>query len=277
MKSFLRFALLLPLIAALGGAAETYRIAVVPKGTTHEFWKSVHAGAMKAQQELKAEGVNVQVIWKGPLREDDREQQVQVIENFTARGVSGILLAPLDSQALVNPVRSAVKAGVPVVVFDSDLKSDQQVSFVATDNFQGGRIAGKHVASLIGGKGKVILLRYQVGSASTEAREAGFLDALKEFPGLQLVSGDQYAGATRETAYQAAQNLMNRYGKDLNGVFCPCEPITITLTKALREIGMGGGRVKVVGFDAGTQSVSDLKAGDVQWSSRTRCAWATSA
>ena len=111
MKSVLRSALLLPLIAVLAGAAETYRIAVVPKGTTHEFWKSVHAGAVKAERELTAAGTPVKLFWKGPLREDDRDQQIQVVENFTARNVSGIVLAPLDSQALVNPVRSAEGRG----------------------------------------------------------------------------------------------------------------------------------------------------------------------
>ncbi|MFM8334949.1 MAG: substrate-binding domain-containing protein, partial [Opitutaceae bacterium] len=141
MKSFLRFALLPPLIAAFAGAAETYRIAVVPKGTTHEFWKSVHAGAMKAQQELKAEGVNVQVIWKGPLREDDREQQVQVIENFTAQRVSGIVIAPLDRRALVAPVEAAVRGKIPVVVIDSGIESKAPASYISTDNREGGRIA----------------------------------------------------------------------------------------------------------------------------------------
>ena len=141
MKSVLRSALLLPLIAVLAGAAETYRIAVVPKGTTHEFWKSVHAGAMKAQQELKAEGVNVQVIWKGPLREDDREQQVQVIENFTAQRVSGIVVAPLDRRALVAPVEAAVRGKIPVVVIDSGIESKAPASYISTDNREGGRIA----------------------------------------------------------------------------------------------------------------------------------------
>jgi ribose transport system substrate-binding protein len=251
-------------VSALGAFAKDLTIAVIPKGTTHEFWKSVHAGAVKAERELTAAGTPVKLFWKGPLREDDRDQQVQVVENFTARGVSGILLAPLDSQALVNPVKSAVKAGVPVVVFDSDLKSDLQASFVATDNFQGGRIAGQHLAKLIGGKGRVILLRYQVGSASTEAREAGFLDAMKGNPGITLVSSDQYAGPTRETAYQASQNLLNRHGQEVDAVFCPNETSTIAMTKALREIGRGGGKVKMVGFDSGSQSVADMRHGDVQ-------------
>jgi ribose transport system substrate-binding protein len=148
---------------------------------------------------------------------------------------------------------------------DSDLKSSEYVSFVATDNYKGGQLAGEHMGKLLGGKGKVILLRYQVGSASTEAREAGFLEVLKtKFPGITLLSSDQHAGATRESAYQAAQNLLNRFGREVNGVFCPCEPPTIAMTKALRDLGLAGGKVKMIGFDAGSQSVQDLKRGDLQ-------------
>ena len=265
MRSLLRvLALALCSVAAVSAAEKTYTIAVIPKGTTHEFWKSIHAGAVKAEQELAAKGTKVKLFWKGPLREDDRDQQIQVVENFASRKVDGIVLAPLDSRALVAPVASALQAGVPTVVIDSDLESDKQVSFVATDNFKGGQMAGEFLAKQLGGKGKVVLLRYQVGSASTEAREAGFLDAVKKVPGLKLISSDQHAGATREMAYQASQNLLNRYGKDVDGIFCPNETATIAMTKALRDIGRAGGKVKLVGFDSGTQSVLDLKNGDVQ-------------
>jgi ribose transport system substrate-binding protein len=148
---------------------------------------------------------------------------------------------------------------------DSDLKSDEYVSFVATDNYKGGQLAGEEMGKLLGGKGNVILLRYQVGSASTEAREAGFLDALKtKYPEIKIISSDQHAGATRELAYQASQNVLNRYGREANGVFCPCEPPTIAMTKALRDLGLAGGKVKMIGFDAGSQSVTDMKNGDVQ-------------
>jgi len=239
-------------------------IAVIPKGTIHEFWRSIEAGARKAEQELNAAGTKTKVIWKGPLREDDRDQQIQVVENFTSRTVSGMVLAPLDSQALVKPVETSVGAGIPVVIIDSDLKTDKYTSFVATDNFRGGQMGGEHLASLLGGKGNVILLRYAVGSASTEAREAGFLDALKKFPDIKLISSDQYAGATRETSYQAAQNLLNRFGREVNGVFSPCEPVAVGMAKALRDLGLAAGKVKMVGFDTGAQSVADLRAGDVQ-------------
>lgn len=268
MKTMLRclgvLLLLSPGVARLTAAEKTYRIAVIPKGATHEFWKAVHAGAIKAQRELAEKGVKIEIIWKGPLKEDDRDQQIQVVENFMTRRVDGIVLAPLDSQALVAPVANATKTDIPVVIIDSDLKSDKHISFVATDNYQGGCLAAEHLAKLLGGQGNVILLRYAVGSASTEQREAGFLDTLKKHPGLKLISSDQYGGATRETAYQTSQNLLNRHGRDVNGVFAPNETTTIGMTKALRDLGKGGGTVKMVGFDANAQSLQDLKAGDMQ-------------
>src|SRR5881227_3548434 len=164
-------------------------IAVIPKGTSHEFWKSIHAGAIKAARELSTPGAEVEVIWKGPLREDDREQQIQVVEGFAAQGVSGIVLAPLDNRALVRPVDDAQRAGVPTVIIDSGLESNDIVSFVATDNRKGGTLAADRMGQLLNGKGKVLVLRYAEGSASTTEREEGFLSQIKQkFPGIELVS-----------------------------------------------------------------------------------------
>ena len=251
--------------SSLQQAASEFTIAVIPKGTTHEFWKAINAGAFKARDELRAGGVTLEVIWKGPLKEDDRDQQIQTVENFMTRRVSGIVLAPLDSQALVRPVVNAGRAGIPVVIMDSGLNSDDYVSFVATDNYRGGVMAAQHLGKLLEGRGNVILLRYQVGSASTEQREAGFLDTLgKEFPAIKILSSGQHAGATRESAYQVSQNLLNRYGREVNGVFAPNETSTIAMTKALRDLGKAGGKVKMVGFDAGTTEVADLRNGDLQ-------------
>jgi ribose transport system substrate-binding protein len=264
-RCLLTAVLLLSATRATVAADKTYTIAVIPKGTTHEYWRAVHAGAVKAQRELLTNGIKVELIWKGPLREDDRDQQIQVVENFMTRRVSGILLAPLDSQALAEPVANAVKSGIPVVIFDSSLKSDQYVSFVATDNYKGGQLAAERLGALLGGKGNIVILRYGVGSASTEARESGFLDTIKEkFPAIKVLSSDQYAGATRETAYQSAQNLLNRFGRDLDGAFASNESVTVGLTRALKDLGKAGGKVKLVGFDAGAQSITDMKNGDVQ-------------
>jgi ribose transport system substrate-binding protein len=241
------------------------QIAVIPKGTTHEFWKSIHAGAVKAEREFNAAGTPVKIIWKGPLREDDRELQIQVVENFVSRKVDGIVLAPLDIEALVAPVELAGQRKIPVVVIDSGLNTDQTASYVSTDNYQGGSLAAMHMGKILKGKGKAILLRYQVGSASTDQREQGFLDTMKEkFPGIELVSTDQHTGATRDKAYTAAQNLLNQYAKDIDAVFAPCEPVTVGVLMALRDIGKAGGAIKLIGFDGGGQPVQALEKGDIE-------------
>jgi ribose transport system substrate-binding protein len=239
-------------------------IAVIPKGTTHEFWKSIHAGALQAAQELGAQGDSVSIVWKGPLREDDREQQVQVVEGFVSQGVKGIVLAPLDRQALVRPVDEARRAGIPTVVIDSRLDSDSIVGYVATDNAQGGRLAADRLGELLGGKGKALMLRYQEGSASTMERERGFLEELKaKYPGVTLVSSDQYAGATRETAKRASENLLNRFGADVDGIFTPNESSTVGMLLALQDIGKAG-KVQFVGFDASQTLLTALRAGQIQ-------------
>jgi ribose transport system substrate-binding protein len=245
---------------ARAGAGKALSIAVVPKGTTHEFWRAIHAGAEQAAQELSASGDSVRIIWKGPLREDDREQQVQVVEGFTSQGVSGIVLAPLDNRALVRPVEEAKGAGVPTVIIDSGLESDQIVSFVATDNYKGGELCAERLGTLLGGKGKVLLLRYQEGSASTTEREKGFSDKIKSaFPGITLVSSDQYAGATRETAKRTSENLLNRYGNELNGIFTPNESSTDGMLLALQDIDKAG-KIRLVGFDASKSLLAAMKA-----------------
>src|SRR4051812_44163570 len=183
------------------GDAKQFTIAVIPQGSTHEYWKSIHAGAVKATQDLKQQGLTVNIIWKGPMREDDREQQVQVVEGFLAQGIDGIVLAPFDKDALVRPVEEASRAGIPTLVIDSPLNSKAPISLVASDNYHGGEIAADEMGRLVGGKGKVLLLRYQEGVSSTDAREKGFLERVKsKFPNIELLSSNQYAGATRDTA-----------------------------------------------------------------------------
>lgn len=252
-------------VPAGGQAASGDRltIAVIPKGTTHEFWKSIHAGAVKAARELQSEGTSVQVIWKGPLREDDREQQVQVVEGFTAQGLDGLVLAPLDDRALVRPVEEAKQAGVPTVIIDSDLQTEDFVSFVATDNTKGGQLAADRMGELLGGKGNVLVLRLQEGSASTTQRENGFLERIRsKYPGIQVVSSDQYAGSTRETAKRASENLLNRFGADIHGIFTPNESTTDGMLLALQDVGKAG-QVKLVGFDASPSMVAALRSGQI--------------
>src|SRR5438270_1703256 len=246
--------------SAKAASKKSFKIAVIPKGTSHEFWKSIHAGAIKAQREFSTNGAPVEIIWKGPLREDDREQQIQVVEGFTSQGVNGIVLAPLDNRALARPVEEAKSAGVPTVIIDSALESNSIVSFVATDNRKGGMLGADRLGELLAGKGKVILLRYAEGSASTEEREAGFLQEMKQkYPNIELISSDQYAGATRDTAKRASENLLNRFGDDVQGIFCPNESTTAGMLSALQDIGKAG-KVMFVGFDTSQTFVDAMRA-----------------
>jgi ribose transport system substrate-binding protein len=248
-----------PACSRRGSDGREFSVAVIPKGTTHEFWKTIEAGARKASAELTSPELSVKVLWKGPMREDDREQQVQVVEGFLSQGVSGIVLAPLDDRALVRPVLEAKRAGIPTVIFDSDLASDETVSFVATDNYKGGQLAADRMGALLKGRGKALLLRYQEGSASTTARENGFLERMKSaFPNIEVISSDQYAGPTRDTAKRAAENLLNRYGRDLNGVFCVNESSTAGMLLALQDITRAG-KIAFVGFDASQPFIDAIR------------------
>ncbi len=233
------------------------QIAVIPKGTTHEFWKSIHAGAVKASREL-----GVEIFWKGPQKEDDRAQQITVVEDFISRRVDGIVLAPLDDRALLRPVQDAAREGIPVLIIDSGLQGEDYVSFVATDNYRGGVLAAATMDRLLQGRGKIFLIRYQEGSASTMSREKGFYDTIsKDSPGIKFLVQDQYAGATTETAYQLAENLLSRF-PDVDGIFCPNESSTFGTLRALQESNLAG-RVKFVGFDSSPKLVNGLRDGHI--------------
>jgi len=249
---------------ASGGTADNSKltIAVIPKGTTHVFWQSIRAGAEKAGTEL---GVNI--VWRGPLREDDRDAQVSEVENAVSRGVSGICLAPLDEAALVQPVQEARAKKIPVVIFDSGLKGNDYVSFVATDNLKGGRLGGERLAQSLGGKGKVVLLRYAEGHDSTGKREQGFLDAMKANPGIDVVSSNQYGGADVEGAYKKAESLLSTFKKPdgslgVDGIFTPNESVSFAMLRVLQDNGWAG-KVKFVGFDASPNLVKGMKDGAI--------------
>jgi len=262
MRKLLVVLLVLSLLACTktNNGKKKFTIAVIPKGTTHEFWKSIHAGSIKAANELTSQGTDVEVIWKGPIREDDREQQIQVVEGFAAQGVSGIVLAPLDNRALVRPVSEANRAGVPTVIIDSGLESTDFVSFVATDNRKGGTLAADRMGQLLNGKGKVLVLRYAEGSASTTEREEGFISELKQkFPDIELVSTNQYAGATRDTAKRASENLLNTYADQVQGIFTPNESSTAGMLLALQDINKAG-KISFVGFDSSQTFIDAINA-----------------
>jgi ribose transport system substrate-binding protein len=241
-------------------SSSSLTIAMIPKGTTHTFWQSIHAGANRAAKEL-----GVEVIWRGPLREDDRDSQVSEVEGFISRGVSGIVLAPLDEAALVGPVNDAMSKKIPVVIFDSGLKGDNYVSFVATDNVKGGQLGGERLIEAMGGKGKVVLLRYAEGHDSTTKREEGFLAAMKAHPSVQIISSNQYVGTDVEEAYKRTESILSSYRKpdgslSIDGIFCANESSSFAAMRVLKDNGWAG-KLHFVGFDSSDNLVKGLQDG----------------
>ena len=232
------------------------QIAVIPKGTTHVFWQSIHRGALKAGEETGAE-----IFWNGPDREGDREKQIQIVEDFITRKVSGIVLAPNDNKALVPIVEKVAASGIPCVIIDSSIETDKYVSFVATDNYQGGVIAARRMGEILEGSGKVILIKYAPGSASTMERENGFSQTIaKEFPGIEIVDS-KYGLDTVETSLQATEDLLTK-NPQLDGLFACNESTAVGALRALQSSGRVG-KIKMVGFDAGVLLLEALRNSDI--------------
>ncbi len=236
------------------------KIVVIPKGTTQLFWQSIQAGAKAAAKASKG----VDVIWRAPLTENDLAQQISIMELCIKDGVSGIVLAPLDYKALAEPVSKAMKKRIPVLIFDSGLKGKPGkdfVSFVATNNRKGGNLAGEHFAKILGGKGKVVLMRYMAGQASTTEREEGFLEAITKNINIQLTVKNRFAGGTADDARIASSNIIDKI-KEADGIFCPNESSTMGMLLALRQNNLAG-KIKFVGFDTSEPLIEALKKGEI--------------
>lgn len=240
-----------------GSGDKKLRIAVIPKGTSHEFWKSVHFGAQQAANELGS----VEIIWRGPVLESDTGSQIEVVKSMVTLGVDGIALAPNQKGGLVDAVGESVDEGIPVVIFDSGLDEGPEIaSYVATDNFKGGQMAADEMAKAISEKGNVILLRYLAGSESTEQREEGFLAGLMKYPDIQVVSSDQRGGDNATSSKEKVDQLLQLYGDDLAGIFAVCEPNANGTLEALRNAGLDK-KVKFIAFDPSDALIEALKDG----------------
>jgi ribose transport system substrate-binding protein len=239
-------------------AGSRLKLAVIPMGTTHEFWKAIHAGALTAAREL-----DVEIIWKGPLKEDDRNEQVQIVETLTNAGVNAIVLTPMDDKALVRPVMEAGRLGIPTVIFNTPLAGDHHIAYVGTDNYRGGVEAARLLGRLLSGKGTAILIRVSEGVIGTWNREEGFLATMKsEFPEIRILSDNRYAGVTTETAYQTAENLLSRFG-DVGAIFTANESSTFGCLRALQDHGLAG-KVIHIGFDSSAKLIEALEKGEIK-------------
>ncbi len=256
-----------------------YRIGVVPKGLTHEFWQSIHRGADRAAADLeKEDGIIVEVVWDGPRKESDALEQINIVRNLRNQGINGLVLAPQDSKQMVPAVEQCVEDNIPVVVIDSGLDKDVLkkqpdliVKYVATDNYHGGQLAAEKLVGVLEKEGKteprLILFRYQVGSESTEQREQGFLDRIaqynKEGKKIKIISDDKYAGATVETAKREASPLLGQFrDAGIDGIFAVNESAAFGMLNAMREQELNK-KIHLIGFDSSEPLLQAIREGDV--------------
>ena len=229
------------------------RIAVIPKGTAHLFWQSVHAGAVAAGREFHAE-----IMWDGPPSETDYSRQLEILDSMLNRHVDGVVVAAADKSILNGSLDRAAREKIPLVVFDSGVDSTNYVSFVATNNVEAGRLAGRKLGELLQGKGTAAMIMNAPGSASTMERERGFKEALKEFPRVQLVA-EQYGMSNRAKAMSAAENILTAH-PDLGGIFASSEASAVGASQAIKSRSLQG-KIKFVGFDSSDSLVEDMNAG----------------
>jgi ribose transport system substrate-binding protein len=244
------------LLLAACHSAHRKTIAVVPKSTSHLFWVSVQAGALAAGQDLK-----VDVLWNGPPSETDYDRQVQIVDSMIARQVDGLAVAAQDRTTLNASLDRAAAAHIPVTVFDSGVDSTNYLTYLATNNYQGGQMAARKLAALLNGKGQIAMIMHAPGSKSTMDREAGFEDVMRqEFPGIQIAAR-QYSMSERSKAMGAVENFLTAQ-PGLAGMFASAEPGSVGGALALKSRGMAG-KVKFVAFDASEDLVDDLRDGTI--------------
>lgn len=248
-----RYLILFGSIFFLAGCRDSEKkvVGVVPKGANHIFWQTVHAGAIKAAKEE-----NLQVEWNAPTLEIDSSRQIAIIESMVNRKLAGIALAPVDRKALVGVVERAASSGIPIAIFDSDIDTDKRITYIATDNREGGRKAARLLAELLMGEGEAAVISFMPGSAATMEREEGFREELKKnFPKIKVVQ-TAYGMADRAKARAATENIMAAH-PNLRGLFADNESSSAGAVLALKS--RGNAQVRMVAFDSNDELVSDVK------------------
>ena len=250
-------ALLAFLLVAPGCHKRTKRlIGVVPKATSHLFFMSIHAGVKDAARDF-----NVDILWNGPREETEFSRQIEIVDSMVAQHVDDLAISATDHTALVAPVRRAMKAGIPVTVFDSGLDITGYVTFVATDNYGAGVTAARKLAELVHGRGKVAELMHKPGGMSTGDRERGFEATMaQEFPSIQVVDR-RYGMADRAKSRDAAENILTAH-PDLDGMFASAEANSLGAMQAIEARGRSG-KIKLITFDFSDEHVAALKAGTI--------------
>ncbi len=242
--------------ASTQSGQKTIEIAVIPKSFSHQFWLTVKAGAEQAGKEL-----GVKIVWQGTAKETEIEQQINIVQDMINRGVSAIVLAASDANALIGIVETAMSKGIPVITIDSGVNSDKPLSFVATDNVSGAKIAADTLAKLIGEEGEVGLIPFVAGAATSEMRERGFKEGIANYPNIKLVS-TLYSDSNVAKAMDVTNDMLTSF-PNIKGIFAANESSAVGCAQAIRSKGKAG-QVKIVAFDAAEEEIQALKEGVIQ-------------
>jgi ribose transport system substrate-binding protein len=245
----------LPLVSACGGSGRR-TIGVIPKAVGDLFFAAVHTGARRAARES-----GVEIVWNGPKDETDHGRQIQIVDSMVAQRITAIAISATDERALRAPVERAIAAGIPVTVFDSGVEAEGYVTFVATDNYGAGCTAARHIAELLGKKGKVGMVMHKPGGTSTVLREEGFQKTMAaEFPNI-VIAAHQYGMADRAKARGVAENILTG-NPDIGALFASSEASSLGAIQALQSRGLSG-KIRLITFDTSQAHIEALSGGTI--------------
>ncbi len=251
-------ALACTMLQAQAGDFSHDKIDVIVKATTSQYWGTVFDGARQAAKDL---GLTIATL--GAPSELDAAQEVQILENATSAKPTGIVIAATNAQALAQPIAAATKAGIPVIVIDSDANTKDYVTFLATNNETGGQKAADELARCVkartgGDTGKVAYLTALAGAQSLNDRDKGFVEDLKKYPGLQIVE-HRVGNNQASRALSDSEDLLTRH-PDLVGIFADNELEGDGAGTAVSEKALGS-KVCLVAFDTSDQEIKFVRSG----------------
>jgi len=229
-------------------------IAVIVKTKSNDFWKTVMIGAEAAGKEF-----DVNVEFSCPPDEKDAEAQIEEVNRSINKKVDAIVLAACDYEKLVKVSEMAIDDGIPVVIIDSAINSSKISSFIATDNKEAGRLAGKKLIEVAGKQCNIVVINFVKGTATADQREEGLLEVINSYPGIKVLD-KEYCYANEEIARAQTNMVIKKYDK-IDVIIALNAPATIGVANAIQKMNLQD-KIKVIGFD-GTHEEIDFMEADV--------------
>lgn len=227
-----------------------YKIAVIPKSVSADFWKKFEIGIRKAEKEF-----NIKVVYRGPNFDEDVDSQIRIMESFLNKNYDLIAIAPGDYDKVYPLLEKANSQKIKIVGFDSNLKGDFHKTFIASDNLKAGRQAGEEALKFLNKDSKVFILSYNKGSGSTEEREKGFLEVIRE----NSTNIDiEYGGTSVGSCYRKSIESISK--KNYDFIFTPNENTTLGVIKALKRLNLKNRPIHI-GFDFSDDIKESIKSG----------------